>query len=236
MDESDSDRSQKLFRKVALARLSSPDRLDILLGISRPQTILAWIGAAILLGAFLFWGFTWPVEQKVVGRCILTSPSGIAEVTASAAGVVGGLSVKLGDRVAANQVIGRIVRSELDDQIRHARDRLAELERRREDLADEVDLTGELRRRRRAVGLVLGECLGAERGARYVECHSNVRGPFVAQHIDEHRREPEHRVGRLARGGGEVLHREGIERAIGKGMAVEQELSLIHISAPTRPY
>ena len=41
MDESDSDRSQKLFRKVALARLSSPDRLDILLGISRPQTILA---------------------------------------------------------------------------------------------------------------------------------------------------------------------------------------------------
>ena len=87
MDESDSDRSQKLFRKVALARLSSPDRLDILLGISRPQTILAWIGAAILLGAFLFWGFTWPVEQKVVGRCILTSPSGIAEVTASAAGL-----------------------------------------------------------------------------------------------------------------------------------------------------
>jgi HlyD family secretion protein len=134
MDESDSDRSQKLFRKVALARLSSPDRLDILLGISRPQTILAWIGAAILLGAFLFWGFTWPVEQKVVGRCILTSPSGIAEVTASAAGVVGGLSVKLGDRVAANQVIGRIVRSELDDQIRHARDRLAELERRREEI------------------------------------------------------------------------------------------------------
>lgn len=42
---------------------------------------------------------------------------------------------KLGDRVAANQVIGRIVRSELDDQIRHARDRLAELERRREEIS-----------------------------------------------------------------------------------------------------
>ncbi|MBI5900439.1 MAG: NHLP bacteriocin system secretion protein [Rhodocyclales bacterium] len=134
MDESDSDRSQRLFRKVALARLSSPDRLDVLLGISRPQTILAWIGAAILLAALLFWGFTWPVEQKVVGRCILTSPSGIAEVTAGAAGVVGGLGVKLGDRVVANQVIGRIIRAELDDQIRHARDRLAELERRRDEI------------------------------------------------------------------------------------------------------
>jgi hypothetical protein len=49
MDESDSDRSQKLFRKVALARLSSPDRLDALLGINRPNVTVAWIGAAILL-------------------------------------------------------------------------------------------------------------------------------------------------------------------------------------------
>jgi HlyD family secretion protein len=134
MEESDSDRSQKLFRKVALARLSSPDRLDVLLGINRPHVTLAWIGAVILLVTVLTWGFTWPVDQKVVGRCLLTSPSGIAEVTAGAAGVVGGLSVKLGDRVTANQAIGRVVRPELDDQIRHARDRLAELERRRDEV------------------------------------------------------------------------------------------------------
>lgn len=139
MEEGDSDRSQKLFRKVALARLSSPDRLDALLGIGRPQIMLGWVGAAILLFAFLVWGFYWPVEQKVAGRCILTSPSGIAEVTAGAAGVVGGVTVKLGDRVVANQPIGRIIRADLDDQIRHGRDRLAELERRR----DEINRFGE---------------------------------------------------------------------------------------------
>lgn len=134
MDDSDSERSQKLFRKVALARLSSPDRLDALLGIQQPLTLLAWIGTAILLLAFLTWGFYWQVEQKLVGRCILTSSSGIAEVTAGAAGVVGQLSVKLGDHIAANQPIGRILRPDLDDQIRHARARLGELERRREEV------------------------------------------------------------------------------------------------------
>ncbi len=134
MEAGDSDRSQKLFRKVALARLSSPDRLDALLGIDRPNVLLGGIGAAILLTAFIVWGFAWRFEQKVAGRCILTSPSGIAEVTASAGGVVGGLTVKLGDRVVAGQPIGRILRPELDDQIRVGRERLVELERRRDEI------------------------------------------------------------------------------------------------------
>jgi HlyD family secretion protein len=134
MDGSDSERSQKLFRKVALARLSSPDRLDALLGIDRPNVQLGVIGAAILLTAFVVWGFVWRFEQKVAGRCILTSPSGIAEVTASAGGVVGGLTAKLGERVVAGKPIGRILRPELDDQIRAARERLTELERRRDEI------------------------------------------------------------------------------------------------------
>lgn len=133
-DGADSDQGKTIFRKVALARLSSPDRLDALLGIDRPRIVLAWTGAAILLAAFLGWGFFWKLDQKVAGRCILTSPSGIVEITAGAGGVVGGLSVRLGDRIAANQQVGRILRPELDQQIRQARERLAELERRRAEL------------------------------------------------------------------------------------------------------
>ena len=134
MSETDSDTSRKLFRKVALARLSSPDRMDALLGIGRPLTALAWAGAAIALATFVLWGFQGRVEQKVSGRCILISPSGIAEVTAGASGVVGDINVKLGDRIAANQELGRIVRADLDDQIRQARARLSELERRQAEI------------------------------------------------------------------------------------------------------
>lgn len=134
MSADESDVTQRLFRKVALARLSSPDRLDALLGIRRPLIALAWLGVALAITTFLVWGFGARLEQKVVGRCILLSPSGIAEVTAGASGVVSGLRVKLGDTIGANQAVGRIVRAELGDQIRQTRTRLAELERRQEEL------------------------------------------------------------------------------------------------------
>ncbi len=136
MSENDSGTNQKLFRKVALARLSSPDRMDALLGIGRPLTALAWAGAVIAVATFVLWGFQGRVEQKVGGRCILISPSGIAEVTAGASGVVGNIKVKLGDRIAANQEVGRIVRADLDDQIRQARARLSELEHRQAEIGN----------------------------------------------------------------------------------------------------
>jgi hypothetical protein len=48
-------------------------------------------------------------------------------------------------------------------------------------------------------------------------------GLLVAQHVDEHRREPEDGIGVLARCGREVLDREGEEGAVGDGMAVDQQ-------------
>ena len=134
MSAEESDVNQRLFRKVALARLSSPDRMDALLGIRRPLIVLAWLGIAIAVTTFLVWGFGARIEQRVSGRCILLSPSGVAEVTSSASGVVSGLHVKLGDTIGANQAVGRIVRAELGDQIKQTRTRLAELERRQEEL------------------------------------------------------------------------------------------------------
>ena len=136
MSAENSDVNQRLFRKVALARLSSPDRMDALLGIRRPLVVLAWLGIAIAVTTFLVWGFGARIERKVAGRCILLSPSGIAEVTAGASGVVSGLQVKLGDQIGANQAVGRIVRPELNDQIRQTRTRLAELEHRQEELGN----------------------------------------------------------------------------------------------------
>lgn len=126
--------NQQLFRKIALERLSSPDRLDALLGLNRPRWPLVWAGASLALGALLFWGFQGSVAQKVVGRCILTSPSGVAEITAVAAGRVSGVALKVGDQVVAGQEIARIVRPELFEQTAQARARLAELERRRADV------------------------------------------------------------------------------------------------------
>jgi HlyD family secretion protein len=73
--------------------------------------------------------------QKVAGRCIITSPGGLGEITASAAGDVDGLTLKVNDRVRQGQVIANIVRPELGQQIQHAGARVAELDARLGDIA-----------------------------------------------------------------------------------------------------
>ena len=48
-------------------------------------------------------------------------------------------------------------------------------------------------------------------------------GCLVTQHVDEHRREAVDGVGVLTGAGREVLHRQREERAVGQGMAVEEQ-------------
>ena len=64
-----------------------------------------------------------------------------------------------------------------------------------EDLLDQRDLAGELRRGLRPVALVLGVLLEPERLAGHVEGDRDVRRLLVAQDVDQHRREAEHRIG-----------------------------------------
>jgi HlyD family secretion protein len=122
--------NEGLFRKVALERLSSPDRLDALLGLNRPQWPLVWAGCIVVAAATLYWGLQGRVAQKVAGRCVITSPGGVAEIAAGAAGQVASLGLKVGDRVSVGQEVARVLRPELYQQIEQAAERLTELERR----------------------------------------------------------------------------------------------------------
>ena len=134
--------NERLFRKVALQRLASPDRVDALLGLHRPRTPWILAGTAIAALAALYWGIAGRVEHKVTGRCILISPKGVAEISAAAAGRVANLNVRIGDQIAAGQEIGRIVRVDLFEQIEQAVARLAELERRQKEVAAYGALAG----------------------------------------------------------------------------------------------
>ena len=73
------------------------------------------------------------------------------------------------------------------------------------------------------VRLVLDVLLVPERRLAAVERHRDVRGLLVAQHVDEHGREAVHGVGRLPRGGGEVLRRQREKRPVGQRVPVEQQ-------------
>jgi hypothetical protein len=92
-----------------------------------------------------------------------------------------------------------------------------------EHLEDQAELAAEVGRGLPAVGLVLDVRLVPEGRLAAVERHRDVGRLLVAQDVDEHGGEPVHGVRRLARGGREVLGRQGEERPVGERVPVEQQ-------------
>ena len=119
---------EKLFRKVALERLSSPEQLDSLMRVITPK---AWLALVPLLGLIVLaalWGWFGTLPTKVVGKCILINPSGLADVTSGSSGRITDFMVKVGDKVSVGTEIARVAQPELVDRIDKAESRVKELE------------------------------------------------------------------------------------------------------------
>ena len=101
-----------------------------------------------------------------------------------------------------------------------------------EHLEDQADLAAELVRGLGAARLVLDVLLVPEGRLAAVERHRHVRRLFVAQHVDQHRGEPVDGVRGQAGGRGEVLHRQGEERAVRQRVPVEQQQPVSHLPDP----
>ncbi len=94
-----------------------------------------------------------------------------------------------------------------------------------QDFLDQRDLTGELLRGGRPVGLVLREGLTAEGLPGDVERDRDVVRLLVPQDVDQHGREAVDGVRGLPGGRGEVLRRQREEGSVGHRMAVHEQES-----------
>jgi HlyD family secretion protein len=117
---------EKLFRKVALERLSSPEQLDQLMRVISP---LGWLALLPLIGLIVMaviWGWFGSIPTKVAGKCILINPVGLADVTSLTAGRVTEVAVRVGDIVHVGELVARVAQPELEDRIEKAESRLRE--------------------------------------------------------------------------------------------------------------
>lgn len=78
----------KLFRKVALDRLSSPEQLDEMMKITNPKGWLALGALGALITAILAWGIFGNVPLLVVGEGILTRGGALTLVQATGSGTI----------------------------------------------------------------------------------------------------------------------------------------------------
>ncbi len=110
----------RLFRRSALDRLSSPEQLDQLLTITTPRSWLVLLGFALLIGAVLIWAFLGSVATTVDGEGILLrgGRSGTENISASSTGIIGDIYVDVGDSIESGQVVARILQNNSTENVR----------------------------------------------------------------------------------------------------------------------
>ena len=117
-----------LFRKEALDRLSSPERLDQLMQVVQPKK---WIPLAAM-GSLIAVGLTWSVFGRIpitiAGQGVLVFPSKVAAFQSPSSGQVLSLTIHSGDQVKKGQVIATIDQTELQEKLNLARVKLIQLQ------------------------------------------------------------------------------------------------------------
>ena len=81
--------SERIFRQIAIERLSSPEQLDRLITLASPVGWTAFLAIAVLLSAIVVWGFIGQIPTRVEGAGILVSRGGqVFDAMAPAAGTL----------------------------------------------------------------------------------------------------------------------------------------------------
>lgn len=110
----------QLFRKSALEKLSTPERLDTLMTVTRPKGWIALFAFLGILSVAVAWGFLGRMPQTISGRGIVLTAGGLRAVQAHGAGVVLDVEVAMGDSVAVDQVVAHIGQEELLEELENA--------------------------------------------------------------------------------------------------------------------
>ena len=117
----------EIFRKEALQRLSSPERLDQLMQVVGPHDWLVLGTVLVLLGLALTWAGLGRLSTTVAGRGVLIRPRKVVEWQAPAAGRLATLTVSVGDVVQKGAVLGTIDQDDLHQQLQGDRAKLRDL-------------------------------------------------------------------------------------------------------------
>jgi HlyD family secretion protein len=108
----------KLFRKAALEKLASPERLDQLMQVTSPLGWLALLTMVAVLAAIIAWSIFGRMSETITGQGILLGGGGLREIKANGEGVLENLALNPNDTVKEGQVIGTVTEGAGEDNIR----------------------------------------------------------------------------------------------------------------------
>lgn len=117
-----------LFRKSAVDALSQTEELDQLIHIVRPAAWLRLAAVVMLVGVVLGWSIWGRIPVRIPGKGILIKGGGLYQVMAVQNGRIEQIFAKPGNIVESGQVLVKLERPELRDEIEVVRSEAADLE------------------------------------------------------------------------------------------------------------
>lgn len=115
-----------IFRKEALDKLQSPERLNEMVQITNPKSWIALSGLAGMLVIGLVWSFLGHIPVVVSGSGMLLQSEGVTGIVVSGSGVLAKTMVKEGDLVKEGDVLARLSIPEMELQIAGAEKNILE--------------------------------------------------------------------------------------------------------------
>ncbi len=117
-----------MFRQNALQTLSSPEQLDKTITILRPSSWITLLTIGVVLLTAIFWGIFGSVPEKVNGNGVLINSSGLTSITSASGGIVKDVFLESGGTVRKGQIIARVERQDLLEQLQISSQRLVNLQ------------------------------------------------------------------------------------------------------------
>ena len=121
--------TESLFRKAALDKLASPERLDVLMHVAAPKDAIAKWTVAGLATATLLWGILGRIPERIPGDGQLQGGGGTQQVVATGEGLLATITVSENQNVTADQLIGTITGVGLQQSTQAAEARYQEAQR-----------------------------------------------------------------------------------------------------------
>ena len=117
----------KVFRKVSLERMSSPEQLDQMMQVTTPKGWVVLLALIILVVFAIFWGIFGSISTKVTGMGILIKRGGVFNIGTDSHGQVLDLKFAVGETVHKGDLVAIVDQPDLSDQLVAAEIELQEL-------------------------------------------------------------------------------------------------------------
>jgi HlyD family secretion protein len=120
-----------LFRKAALDKLASPERLDVLMQVTSPMGWLALTTVAGILIGVIVWSVFGSIPERIDGQGVLLRGGANKEIRSTGSGTLASMELKEGQMITVGQVLGTISAAGNNEEVNVARTKVQQLEQQR---------------------------------------------------------------------------------------------------------